>query len=132
MQNSNASGLADIATVADDDAAANGGSGRLTVQLISDGREVAVTLAGELDLETTPDFDRQLADIDTAQVTRLLIDLGGVTFMDSTGLSSIIRAHHFAETNGHALVVRRGSNQVQRLFELTGVHERLAFEDQPG
>jgi anti-sigma B factor antagonist len=88
-----------------------------------------VALEGELDLETTPEFDRQLACIDETQIARLLIDLTGVTFMDSTGLSSIVRAHHLATANGHTLVLRRGARQVQRLFALTGMDERLAFAD---
>jgi anti-sigma B factor antagonist len=112
-----------------DDAARLVEPGRLTVQLITDAQGVALTLDGELDLETCVEFDRRLAAIDQARIGRLLIDLGGVTFMDSRGLSSIVRAHQSAEANGHTLVVRRGSNQVQRLFALTGIDERLTFED---
>jgi anti-anti-sigma regulatory factor len=48
--------------------------------------------------------------------------------MDSAGLAAIVRAHQSAETNGYPLVLRRGANQVQRLFALTGVDERLIFE----
>jgi anti-sigma B factor antagonist len=105
------------------------GSGRLTVQLTTDAQGIAMRLEGELDLETSLEFDRRLAAIDQARISRLLIDLGGVTFMDSRGLSSIVRAHQSAEANGHTLVVRRGSNQVQRLFALTGIDERLTFEN---
>jgi anti-sigma B factor antagonist len=129
MQNLNACGLVDDPGVAAHDAAINGVSGRLTVQLVTDAGAAAVTVVGELDLETTPEFDRRLAGIDVTQITRLLIDLGGVTFMDSTGLSSIVRAHQRAESHGHTLVLRRGSRQVQRLFEVTGIDERLTFED---
>ncbi len=49
--------------------------------------------------------------------------------MDSTGLGSIVPAHRFVESNRHTLVLRRGSRQVQRLFELTGIADRLTFED---
>jgi anti-anti-sigma factor len=69
-------------------------------------------------LKTAPELDRPLARINATQVSRLLIDLSGVTFIDSTNLRSIIRAHHFAESNNHTLVLRRGAHQVQRLFEL--------------
>jgi anti-anti-sigma factor len=99
------------------------------VDLIVDDRDVLVTLAGELDLGTAPELDRHLARLDPAQMTRLLIDLNGVTFMDSTGLQSIVRADRCAEENGHTIVLRRGSRQVRRLFELTGLNDRFAFED---
>jgi anti-sigma B factor antagonist len=129
MQERNTSESEGRATVAADDAASVVEPGRLTVQLITDAQGVALRLDGELDLETSLEFDRRLAAIDQARISRLLIDLGGVTFMDSRGLSSIVRAHQSAEANGHTLVVRRGSNQVQRLFALTGIDERLTFED---
>jgi anti-sigma B factor antagonist len=127
MQHSNAYGPLDVAP--DAETAFAGVSGRLTVNLLSDARGVAVKLDGELDLATVPQLDRQLALIEVTKVSRVLIDLSGVTFMDSTGLRSIVRAHHFAESNHHRLVLRRGTRQVQRLFELTGIDERLTFED---
>lgn len=116
--------------VAGGDGAGIGVSGRLTVEWITGVQALTVRLEGELDLETSQELDRQLAAIDAARVKRLVIDLGGVTFMDSRGLSSIVRAHQSAEENGYALVLRRGSNQVQRLFALTGVDERLTFDDE--
>jgi len=102
----------------------------LTVELTTDAHSAAVRLEGELDLETAQEFDRQLAAIDAARLTRLVVDLRGVTFMDSRGLSSIVRAHQSAEANGYSLVLRRGSNQVRRLFALTGIDERLTFDDE--
>ncbi len=129
MRNSDVGGSRDGATGAGERTAGDVGADRLSVRLIGDSRSVVVVLAGELDLETTPELDRQLAGIDETQIARLVIDLSGVTFMDSTGLSSIVRASHFATSNGHTLVLRQGARQVQRLFALTGVDERLAFED---
>jgi anti-sigma B factor antagonist len=101
---------------------------RFSARLTNDSEGGVLTLEGELDLETAPEVDRQLARLHATQVKRVLIDLSGVTFMDSTGLSSIVRASRFAESNGHSLVLRRGPRQVQRLFELTGVESRLTFE----
>jgi anti-sigma B factor antagonist len=125
MQNPNPSQPADGVLLAADDGAANGRPARLTVQLLSDPSGIVLALEGELDLETAAELDRRLAALDETSFTRLLIDLRRVTFMDSTGLSSIIRAHRVAEANGQRLVLRRGSSQVQRLFELTGVDARL-------
>jgi anti-sigma B factor antagonist len=116
--------------IAGGDVAGIGVSGRLTVQWITGVQALTVRLEGELDLETAQELDRQLAAIDAARLKRLVIDLRGVTFMDSRGLSSIVRAHQSAQENGYAVVLRRGSNQVQRLFALTGVDERLTFDDE--
>jgi anti-anti-sigma factor len=116
--------------VTDGDAAGIELSGRLTVQWVTGVQALTVRLEGELDLETAQELDRQLAVIDAARLKRLVIDLRGVTFMDSRGLSSIVRAHQAAQENGYAVVLRRGSSQVQRLFALTGVDERLTFDDE--
>ncbi len=101
----------------------------LTVRHVADPRGVALALAGELDLATTPELERHLAAIDEHEIPRLLIDLSELTFMDSTGLSAIVRAHGSGEARGRALVLRRGPGQVQRLLRLTGIHDRLTFED---
>jgi anti-anti-sigma factor len=101
----------------------------LKIKLQPDPQGVRITLAGEVDLATVPELDRLLDDLADREHGRLLIDLSSVEFMDSTGLASIIRALRAADANGHGLTVRGGSPQVQRLFELTGLVDRLTFED---
>jgi anti-sigma B factor antagonist len=128
MQKQNPSAPLDGVGAGADTSTHAGSSARFMVEVEPGSRIVVVALSGELDLETAPELARELATIDETQLERLVIDLGGVTFMDSTGLSSIVAAHRFAESNGHTLALRRGSKQVQRLFELTGVGERLTFE----
>ena len=51
--------------------------------------------------------------------------------MDSTGLSTIVRAQSRLESAGRRLAVVRGVPQVHRLLELTGVAERLELLDGP-
>lgn len=85
-------------------------------------------LAGELDLETSPQLDGQLARIDETQVTRLLIDLSGVAFINSTCLRSMVRAHHFVKSKEPHPRAAAWHPSGQRLFELTGVDKRLIFE----
>jgi anti-sigma B factor antagonist len=104
-------------------------SEQLEIRLEPDSQGVRITLAGEVDLATVPKLDRLLGDLAEREHSRLLIDLHGVEFMDSTGLTSIIRALHAADANGHRLTVGRAPRQVQRLFEVAGIVDRLTFED---
>lgn len=106
-----------------------GVSNRLEVALEPDPQGVRVRIAGELDLATAPELDQLLDEVGNGGYERVLIDLSGLEFMDSTGLSSIVRAYRLADTNGHRLTLRRGSPQVQRLFEITETLDRFAFED---
>jgi hypothetical protein len=62
MQHSNAYGPLDVGP--DAEITFGGLSGRLTVDLLTDARGVAVKLDGELDLATVPQLDRQLARIE--------------------------------------------------------------------
>ena len=112
-----------------DPASAVNGAEPLSLRVSSDGDCVTVALAGELDLATTPEFERELDGLVQSRVQRLLLDLRGVSFMDSTGLAAIGRAHQLADAQGWELMLRRGPDQVQRLFRLTGLEDRLTFTD---
>jgi anti-sigma B factor antagonist len=106
-----------------------GTSDQLTIGLEPDPQGIRITLVGEVDLATVGELDRLLDDLAQCGHSRLLVDLHGLEFMDSTGLTSIMRAVRAADANGHRLTVSRGSPHVQRLFELAGVVDRLTFED---
>lgn len=106
-----------------------GTSEQLRIGLEPDLEGVRIRLVGEVDLATVPELDRLLDELAREGHRRLLLDLAGVEFIDSTGLASIMRALYAADENGHRLAVRRGSPQVQRLFEITGIVDRLTFED---
>jgi anti-sigma B factor antagonist len=108
-----------------------GPSAVLTIDVSNGPDCVRVTVTGELDLATVPEFDRQLDRIDLTAVKRLVLDVSGVPFMDSTGLHAVVQRHRSVQANGCQLIVRRGPDQVQRLFELTGVEDVLTFEDEP-
>lgn len=109
--------------------ASRGASSRLEIALEPDPHGVRVRIVGELDLATAPQLDRMLQDVASNGHGRVLIDLDGVKFMDSTGLASIVRAQRHADSNGHRVALRAGSPQVQRLFEITGMLDLLIFED---
>jgi anti-sigma B factor antagonist len=106
--------------------------GNAAVTLERDPAGVRVRVVGELDISTAPGLERVLDELTIAQDERLLLDLDGVEFLDSTGLAALIRAQTSADLNGHRLTVRASSTQVQRLFELTGMFDRLTVESVEG
>jgi anti-sigma B factor antagonist len=90
----------------------------------SSGSVVRVVVTGELDLVTAAALERALHHAH-AGGRLIVLDLGGVSFCDSTGLHLIVRANQRARDEGRRLVIVCGSKQVQRLFALTGVDEQL-------
>jgi len=86
-----------------------------------------VRLAGELDIATAPQADEELRHAESGGPDRLTLDLSSLSFMDSTGLRLVVAAEQRAQESGRQLYVTRGPEAVQRVFELTGVDERLRF-----
>jgi anti-sigma B factor antagonist len=90
---------------------------------------VRVHPVGEVDLATAPEIEAQLRDLDAAGFKRLVLDLTDVSFLDSTGLRVILAWDARSRADGLSFSLVPGPPTVQRLFELTGVTERLTFVD---
>ena len=102
---------------------------RLEVQ--SQGRATVIAVRGELDLASSPALQEELDRVSASDAEMLIIDLRELDFMDSTGLSVLVRAHQRAEEQGRQLAVVKGPQQVQRLLSLTGVSDRMTVVDNP-
>jgi anti-sigma B factor antagonist len=94
----------------------------------ADGR-VVVRLRGELDIGTVPILEDRLRQALDGGGRRLVIDLRGLEFMDSTGLTLLLRWGRGAQQDGYELALVRGAPRVHRLFELTGLDELFAFTE---
>jgi anti-sigma B factor antagonist len=96
-------------------------------ELIPERERIRVAPAGELDLDTVPAVDEAIREVLGAGFSGLVLDLGRVTFMDSTALRLATRLEAAARADGFMLEVRPGPPAVQRLFELTGMSDRFGF-----
>ncbi|MBV9605063.1 MAG: STAS domain-containing protein [Solirubrobacterales bacterium] len=96
-----------------------------------EGPVTVIAVSGELDLASSPALQEELEKVAASDSTTLIIDLRELDFMDSTGLSVLVRAHQRIEEQGRQLAMVRGPQQVQRLLSLTGVAERLTLVDTP-
>jgi anti-anti-sigma factor len=92
---------------------------------------VRVIPVGELDLATGPVLERTLRDLVESGFDRLVIDLRRLVFMDSSGLRLIMRIDEAARRDGTQLSLIAGPPAVQRVFETTGLLDRLTFVDPP-
>jgi anti-anti-sigma factor len=91
-------------------------------------RDGALVLAaeGELDIVTSPLLDEALVRARATDAASIVIDLGKISFIDSTGLHVLIK--HVDTENGRARIrLTKGSPETQRLFELSGAVEYLPF-----
>jgi anti-anti-sigma factor len=88
---------------------------------------VRVRPIGGLDIATVPVLERQLQELREAGFRGLIVDLGGLSFMDSTGLWFALRWDAAARRDGFELRFVPGQPVVQRVLEITGTNERLPF-----
>jgi anti-sigma B factor antagonist len=86
---------------------------------------VRVALAGECDLEVRDELTSTLL----AAVSRspvVVVDLGGLDFLDSSGVHGLITAHHAAKESGRKLFVVNPTGAVATVLDLTGVGDLLS------
>lgn len=88
---------------------------------------VRVVAAGEIDLSTVPRVDAVMRELCEAGWRHIVLDLTEVSFLDSTGVHLVLTWARHAESDGIALTVVPGPPSVQRVFELTGLLDRLPF-----
>src|ERR1700759_5030092 len=101
------------------------------VEVRRNGAAAVVAVSGELDLASGPELEAELDQLTGPEVQPVVIDLRALDFMDSTGLSILVRAHQRLAGEGCEMGLVKGSQQVQRLLDLTGVAERLRLVDEP-
>jgi anti-anti-sigma factor len=88
-----------------------------------------VTVSGELDVASSQTLEHELAKLHGVPV--VVIDLRGLSFIDSTGLGVLVRAHQLAKQQGGRIGLVRGNGQVDRLLSLTGLEDELLMGDSP-
>jgi anti-sigma B factor antagonist len=84
-----------------------------------------VTVEGDIDLATAPRLEAVLGRCDSA---RVVIDLGRVRHVDSSGLRVLLATHDRLDRAGRTLVLRNPSAFVQRLLNLAGLDGLLVIE----
>jgi anti-sigma B factor antagonist len=103
--------------------------GQLVIEKAQEGDALVMILSGELDLASAPNLERELQEAEATNPSRLVIDLAGLAFMDSTGLQALLRARERTAEDSHRLSLRRAPHQVQRVFELTKTVDAFTFDD---
>jgi anti-sigma B factor antagonist len=101
------------------------------VEVQNQDQATVIAVSGELDLASSPALQEELDRVSASDSQLLIIDLRELDFMDSTGLSVLVRAHQRAEEQGRRLAMVKGPQQVQRLLSLTGVADRLTLIERP-
>jgi anti-sigma B factor antagonist len=91
-----------------------------------------MSVSGEIDLYTAP---RLHAELTTALAgdgpVRLVVDLSGVGFCDSTGMNVLLAAHRRAQENGGDLELSSPRPAVRKILQVTGLETVFTVTDDP-
>lgn len=102
----------------------------LSIAVDQTDEEVVLSLGGELDPHSAPHLLDEIDGLDASGVLRpiVVLDLGELTFIDSSGLRVVISAQKTLTAEGHRFVLRNPSETTRRLLEITGLVEHLEIE----
>ena len=101
--------------------------GPFTCQVRREDGQAIVSPRGELDMSTVGAVEKELKELRRAGVGTILLDLGGLTFMDSSGLHLITRWVNEASKDGFEFELEPGPPVVPRIFDLTAMSDSLPW-----
>lgn len=95
------------------------------------GAEARIAVRGELDIATLPEFERVITRMRSQGLERMVIDLRGLSFLDSMSIELLLRLHGELTATGAELVVVRGPRPVDRIFKVMQLERVLVLADEP-
>jgi anti-anti-sigma factor len=96
-------------------------SSRTTV----DHGQAVVTVCGELDLSTVGELSRSLGPLIEAHPREVILELGGLGFIDSTGLSLLVKTSRQLGEHHGTLGLAHPTPPVRRVLEIVGLDQLL-------
>lgn len=103
--------------------------GQLTIGIGADGDSWLVDLAGELDLSAAPSFEREVEALLSSNGHKVMIDLGELAFIDSSGAQVLLRLVRNHRPTPGAVKLRGPRGEVARILRLTGLDAVLPIVD---
>ena len=92
------------------------------------GSETVVAVRGEVDVYTSPQLRERLDASIEGGSRRIVLDLSGTDFIDSTGIGVIVAAHKRARSSGGEAILRNVHSRNMKVLEIVGLHKALTFD----
>lgn len=95
------------------------------------GRDLTLALRGELDHHGAQEALRSMElALDAALPERLTLDFSGVSFMDSSGIAVVMRAHRRLRTLGGSITLKSVPPQAKKVFAAAGIPRVIPLEEE--
>ena len=101
----------------------------LSLDTRQEGAWTVVDVGGELDLSSAPALSSTLDSLIAGDASHVIVDLGDVSFMDSSGLGVVLEAFKAVTDSGGRMPLVVSDGPVSRLLEITGLTDQLDIHD---
>jgi len=102
-------------------------AGAFHAEIVAEGDDAVIVAHGDVDVATAATLSAAVDEALATLPARLVLDASDVAFLDSTGLSALVRAYR-ALPLGCPLVLRRPSPRVAKVLAMTGVDTLFVIE----
>jgi anti-sigma B factor antagonist len=92
----------------------------------SRGETMIITIAGDLDIVTSPQLDECLTQAE-ANHSRIILDFGEVSFLDTSALAVIVGHWKIAESTGGTLALANARYRYTKTLWITGLADKLTL-----
>jgi anti-anti-sigma factor len=100
----------------------------LEIETEREGDSITIALSGEMDVSTVQRLDLAIRRAEEADVGRIVLDLSELAFLDSTGLSVLLKAGARHRENGNRLrFIPSNHDAVQRVIAMTDTGEMFEW-----
>jgi len=90
----------------------------MKIQLTNQGDIHVLELSGELDYHSSPELREKLTELTAKQASKILVNLGGVDYMDSSGIATFVEAFQKAKRYQGRLILAALTPTVRGVFEI--------------
>jgi anti-sigma B factor antagonist len=101
------------------------------VSCVETADQTLLALRGELDMSSAPLLTRELEEVESREPREITLDLAELSFMDVTGLRTILDAARRARRAGRSVVIANPLPHIVRLLELTAIDQTLQVQGRP-
>jgi anti-sigma B factor antagonist len=103
----------------------------LKVTTRAQGDHTILSVSGEIDLYTAPTLQSELMSALSPGQVRLIVDMSGVDFCDSTGINILLAAHRHARERGGELQLARLGSATRKVLQVTGLESVFTVLEEP-
>jgi anti-sigma B factor antagonist len=92
----------------------------LSIDVVRSNGAITVVLSGEIDFASSAILANALLEA-VESANEVIVDVGLVTYLDSTAIRALVAAHDEATARGRVVTIKRPSSQLRRVLEVSGV-----------